>query len=71
MRGILAFLGVVLFILGALAFAGIGIPTETGSVEIGSLEASVEEEKTVPPEVAAIAMAVGVVMVGAAARKPR
>lgn len=71
MRGILAFLGVVLFILGGLAFAGVGIPTEEGSIEIGSLEASIEEKRTVPPVVAAIAMATGVIMVGFAARKPR
>jgi hypothetical protein len=66
--------GVVLIILGvlALAYQGITYTTREKVIDLGPLKASVDREKTIPlsPIVGALALAGGVVLVFAGARKP-
>ena len=63
--------GVALVLLGALAFAGVGFTTNRAHVEVGPLEASVREERTLPPLVAGGAIVLGLVLIAAAARRSR
>jgi hypothetical protein len=63
--------GVVLVVLGVLAFAGVGFTTNRAHVAVGPLEATVKEERTLPPVVAGGAIVLGVVLVAAAVRRSR
>ncbi|HEX9565436.1 MAG TPA: hypothetical protein VF981_15755 [Gemmatimonadaceae bacterium] len=71
MKTILGVLGGLLVLVGVLAFAGVGITTEKSSINIGSIEASVKEERTLPPAVAGVAIVAGILLITAAARKSR
>jgi len=59
-------LGIALIILGVIAFAyqGITYTTQEEVLEVGSLKATVEKEKTIPlpPIVGAAALAGGIVL---------
>lgn len=68
MRALLAILGGLSILVGGLALAGVGFTTEKASFEIGPIEGSVREERTLPPAVAGGAIVLGVVLVIAAAR---
>ena len=68
MKVLLMILGVVSIAIGILAFAGVGITTEKASFDVGPIEGSVREEKTLPPIAAGGAIVLGVVMLAAAAR---
>jgi hypothetical protein len=63
---ILTILGILLVLVGVLGLAGVGIPGERSEVEIGPIEASVQEERTIPPVVAGVLLlaGVGAVVVG-------
>ena len=63
--------GVALVLLGALAFAGVGFTTNKAHVELGPLNATVKEERTLPPVVAGSAIVLGLVLIGAGARRTR
>lgn len=63
---LLTILGILLILAGALGLAGVGIPTNRSEVEIGPIEASVQEKRTIPPVLAGVLLlaGVGVVVVG-------
>lgn len=63
--------GVILVLLGVLAFAGVGFTTNKAHVAVGPLEATVKEERTLPPVVAGGAIVLGVVLLAAAGRRSR
>jgi hypothetical protein len=63
--------GVILVVLGVLAFAGVGFTTNKARVAVGPLEATVKEERTLPPVVAGGAIVLGVVLLAAAGRRSR
>ena len=71
MKPALLIAGVLLVLLGVLAFAGVGFTTNRARVEVGPLEATVKEERTLPPVVAGGAIVLGVVLLAAAGRRPR
>jgi hypothetical protein len=62
----LTILGILLVLVGALGLAGVGIPTNRSVVDIGPIEASVQEKRTIPPVLAGVLLlaGVGVVVVG-------
>lgn len=68
MKAILAILGGLSILLGVLAFAGVGLTTERVSFDMGPMEGSVREERTLPPAVAGGAIVLGVVLLVAATR---
>jgi hypothetical protein len=68
MKALLMILGVVSIAVGVLAFAGVGFTTEKASFDIGPIEGSVREERTLPPAVAGGAIVLGVVLLAVAAR---
>jgi hypothetical protein len=68
MKAILIILGVVSIAVGVLAFAGVGITTEKASFDIGPIEGSVQEERTLPPAAAGGAIVLGVIILAVAAR---
>jgi hypothetical protein len=63
---LLTILGILLVIVGALGLAGVGIPTNRSEIDIGPIEASVQEERTIPPVLAGVLLlaGVGAVVVG-------
>jgi hypothetical protein len=63
---LLTLLGIILILVGALGLAGVGIPTNRSVVDIGPIEASVQEKRTIPPALAGVLLlaGVGVVVVG-------
>jgi hypothetical protein len=63
---LLTLLGIILILVGALGLAGVGIPTNRSVVDIGPIEASVQEKRTIPPVLAGVLLlaGVGVVVVG-------
>ena len=67
-------LGIVLIILGVVAFAyqGITYTTQEKVLDIGPIKATVEKEKTIPlpPLVGGAALIGGIVLLLAGARKP-
>jgi hypothetical protein len=69
----LAFVGVVLIVLGiiALAYQGITYTTREKVIDLGPLKASVEKEKTIPlpPVLGGLAVAAGVFLVWIGARR--
>jgi hypothetical protein len=71
MKAALLIAGLALIVLGALAFAGVGFTTTKAEVSVGPLEATVKEERTLPPVLAGGAIVLGVVLVAAAARRSR
>lgn len=66
-------LGIVLIILGVVAFAyqGITYTTEEKVIDVGPLKATVEKEKTIPlpPIVGAVALAGGIALLMVGAKK--
>jgi hypothetical protein len=62
----LTILGILLVLVGALGLAGVGIPTNRSHMEIGPMEASVQETRTIPPVLAGVLLlaGVGAVVVG-------
>lgn len=68
MKAILIILGVVSIAVGVLAFAGVGLTTEKASFDIGPIEGSVREERTLPPAAAGGAIILGVIILAVAAR---
>jgi uncharacterized membrane protein HdeD (DUF308 family) len=68
-----AVVGVILIILGviALAYQGITYTTQKKVLDIGPIQATKEEHKTIPlpPSLGAVALLGGVVMVVAAGKK--
>jgi hypothetical protein len=71
MKTALLIAGAALVLLGALAFAGVGFTTNRARVAVGPLEATVREERTLPPVVAGGAIVLGLVLIAAAARRSR
>ena len=75
MRTPLGFLGIVLIALGliALVYQGITYTTREKVVELGPLKITADREKTLPlsPILGGLALAGGIVLVVAAARKSR
>jgi hypothetical protein len=71
MRLVTAIVGVLLIIVGLLAFAGVGLTTNKAKVELGPLQATVKEERSLPPAVAGAAIVLGVVLLAVGARKSR
>jgi hypothetical protein len=67
-------IGIILIVFGivALAYQGITYTTREKVLDIGPIEATAEKEKTIPlsPVVGGLALASGVILVAAAARKP-
>lgn len=65
--------GVILIIIGivALVYGGISYTTKEKVVDVGPLEASVEDEKTIPlpPILGGIALVGGIVLVIAGSRR--
>jgi hypothetical protein len=68
MKAILAILGGLSILLGVLAFAGVGLTTEKASFDIGPIEGSVREERSLPPAAAGGAIVLGVILLAVAAR---
>jgi hypothetical protein len=68
MKAILMILGVLSIAVGVLAFAGVGLTTEKASFDIGPIEGSVREERTLPPAAAGGAIVLGVIILAVAAR---
>jgi hypothetical protein len=68
MKVLLIILGVVSIAIGVLAFAGVGLTTEKASFDVGPIEGSVREEKTLPPVAAGGAIVLGVILLAAGAR---
>ena len=68
MKALLGILGGLSILIGVLAFAGVGLTTEKASFEIGPIEGSVREERTLPPAVAGGAIVLGVVLLIMATR---
>jgi hypothetical protein len=68
MKALLMILGVVSIAVGVLAFAGVGLTTEKASFDIGPIEGSVREERTLPPAAAGGAIVLGVIILAVAAR---
>lgn len=68
MKALLAILGGLSILVGVLAFAGVGFTTEKASFDIGPIEGSVREERTLPPAVAGGAIVLGVVLLVVAGR---
>ena len=71
MKTVLLIVGVLLVLLGVLAFAGVGFTTNKAQVSVGPLEATVKEERTLPPVVAGTAIVLGIGLVAAGARRSR
>jgi hypothetical protein len=71
MKTVLLIAGVALVLIGVLAFAGVGFTTNRARVSVGPLEATVKEERTLPPLVAGGAIVLGVVLLAAGARRSR
>ena len=69
MKTALLLIGVLLVVLGVLAFAGVGFTTNKAHVAVGPLEATVKEERTLPPVVAGGAIVLGIGLVVAAAMR--
>jgi hypothetical protein len=67
-KALLAILGGLSILVGVLAFAGVGFTTEKASFDIGPIEGSVREERTLPPAVAGGAIVLGVVLLVVAGR---
>lgn len=67
-------IGVILIVLGALAliFQGITYTRERQVIDVGPIEATAEEERTipVPPVVGALLMVAGVALVWVGGRRP-
>lgn len=63
--------GALLILAGALAFAGVGFTTNRARVEVGPLQATVKEERTLPPAVAGLAIVAGIALVAVGARRTR
>jgi len=67
-------MGIALIVLGlaALAYQGINYTTRDTVIDIGPLHATAERHRTLPlpPVVGAVAVAGGIVLLVAAARKP-
>jgi hypothetical protein len=63
---LLTILGILLVIAGALGLAGVGIPTNRSVVEMGPMQATVQENRTIPPVLAVVLLlaGVGAVVVG-------
>jgi hypothetical protein len=68
MKALLMILGVVSIAVGVLAFAGVGLTTEKASFDIGPIEGSVREERTLPPAAAGGAIVLGIIILAVAAR---
>jgi hypothetical protein len=68
MKALLMILGVVSIAVGVLAFAGVGFTTEKASFDIGPIEGSVREERSLPPAAAGGAIVLGVILLAVAAR---
>jgi hypothetical protein len=68
MKALLMVLGVVSIAVGVLAFAGVGFTTEKASFDIGPIEGSVREERSLPPAAAGGAIVLGVILLAVAAR---
>ena len=66
--------GVVLIVLGvlALAYQGVTYTTREKVIDLGPIKASIDKERNIPlpPIIGALALAGGVVLVFAGARKP-
>ncbi len=71
MKLALVVIGAALILFGLLAFAGIGFTTERTKVEVGPFEATVRQERTVPPLVAGAAIVLGLGVLVSAVRRPR
>ena len=71
MKTALLIIGVLLVLLGVLAFAGVGFTTNKAHVSVGPLEATVKEERTLPPVVAGGAIVLGIGLIAAGARRSR
>jgi len=71
MKLVLTIFGVLLILVGLLAFAGVGLTTNKAKVELGPLQATVKEERSLPPVVAGATIVVGIVLLAAGARKSR
>lgn len=69
MKAALLIAGLALIVLGVLAFAGVGFTTNKAEVSLGPLEATVKEERTLPPVVAGGAIVLGVVLLAATSRR--
>lgn len=73
MRGTVLAIGIILIVLGviALAYQGITYTTRQKVIDLGPLKASVEKEKTIPlpPVLGGLALAGGIVLVIAGARR--
>ncbi|OFW07728.1 MAG: DUF3185 domain-containing protein [Acidobacteria bacterium RIFCSPLOWO2_02_FULL_67_36] len=71
----LSIAGIVLIVLGlaALAYQGITYTTRETVVDLGPIQATAERQKTVPlpPVLGIVAVAGGVVLLIAGARKPK
>ena len=61
--------GALLILAGVLAFAGVGFTTNRAKVEVGPLQATVKEERTLPPAVAGVAIVAGVALVAVGMRR--
>ena len=66
--------GIILIVVGAIAliFQGITYTRDRQAIDIGPIEATVEEERTipVPPVVGALLMVAGVALVWVGGRRP-
>ena len=64
--------GVVLACLGAFVlFRGLSYRSGGASVNVGGMQASVEERRAIPPWVGGVAIVGGLVLIGAGVRKRR
>ncbi len=61
-------LGILLALAGAyILVRGFAVTRETASVDLGPLDASIQERRSVPPWVGGVAVAAGLVMIVAGA----
>ncbi len=61
-------LGILLALAGAyILVRGFSVTRETASVDLGPLDASIQERRSVPPWVGGVAVAAGLVMIVAGA----
>ncbi|HSA57257.1 MAG TPA: hypothetical protein VLE53_16205 [Gemmatimonadaceae bacterium] len=71
MKAVLAIVGILLIAAGVLSFAGVGLTTERTRIEVGPLEASVKEERVLPPVLAGGAIVAGLALLVVGARRSR
>jgi hypothetical protein len=62
--------GIVVAVLGVFVLTrGISYPTHRSMMRVGDLEASVQDQRTVPPWLGVVAVGGGALMIGAGLRR--